>query len=442
MKKIYVLDTSVLLHDSNSIFEFKNNDIVIPLKVLQEVDKHKTKQDLVGFNARNFIKTMDELRSKGDIMTGISLGKKKGSIKAVFLDKTTMDQMPIDLDRSVPDNQIIATAFQVKNTQELETIMVSRDINLRTISDAVGIKSITYESDQVVKDSSELYTGSIELVVDDEFITRFYSDEKVILDHPKVKDLYPHQFVMMISNKNEKKTALARFISKNEPLKAVNEYSKKKNSKVFDALEAKNREQAYAFDLLLDDNVKVVSLVGIPGSGKTVAAIAAGLQQTLSDGKYNKFIIARPVQPMGKDIGFLPGTVEEKLLPWMAPVQDSLEFLIGDKVELENYISQGIIEMEALTYIRGRSIAKAFMLIDECQNLSPHEIKTILTRVGDGTKIVLTGDVEQIDAPHLNETSNGLSHVIEKFKDSEIAGHITLLKGERSIVATEASKRL
>jgi PhoH-like ATPase len=244
---------------------------------------------------------------------------------------------------------------------------------------------------------------------------------------------------MLVSSSNEKKTALARFISYTLPLKKVNEFKKG-----IWGVAPRNKEQAYALNLLLDPTVPIVTLVGRAGSGKTLCAIAAGLQQALNpDPIYDRLIVSRPIQPMGKDIGYLPGTLEEKMTPWLAPIQDNLRYLMGnDKTALDLSLRDGIIEIEALTYIRGRSIANSFIIIDEAQNLSIHELKTIITRVGENTKIVLTGDIEQIDNVYVDETSSGLTYAVEKFKAHEISGHITLKKGERSKVATLAAKIL
>tara|TARA_Y100000593_G_scaffold94207_1_gene192208 strand:- start:1496 stop:2236 length:741 start_codon:yes stop_codon:yes gene_type:complete len=246
---------------------------------------------------------------------------------------------------------------------------------------------------------------------------------------------------MMVSNANEKKSALAKFKCYHEPLKNMVHKSLPDWK-----IDARNKEQSFAIDMLMNPDIKIVSLVGRAGSGKTLLAIAAGLQQTIGlrpdENLYSRLIVSRPVQPLGKDIGFLPGTMEEKMLPWLMPIQDNLKFLMGDRTSLEMYMEKGKIEIEALTYIRGRSISNAFIVIDEAQNLTKHEIKTIITRIGEGTKIVLTGDVEQIDNVYVNETSNGLAHAIEKFKEYHIAGHVTFRKGERSELATLASKVL
>jgi PhoH-like ATPase len=440
-KKNYVLDTSVYLTDASALFKFNNNDIFIPLKVLEEIDKHKKRQDSVGVNARQIIRTLDEFRAKGNLQKGVRIGKGKGVLKAVSYEVLKDVIFPSDLDLSIPDHMIIATAMAVRQESTRRTCVVSRDINMRVICDSIGMPSEDYTTERVVHSSEELYSGLAVHLVDDQVIERFYNDEEIIIGEDEVKEKwYPNQYILMVSNANEKKTCLGRFYSHFQPLKKI------ANSKIPDwKISSRNKEQAFGIDLLMDPDVKVVSLVGRAGSGKTLCAIAAGLQQTigLRENAYDRMIVSRPVQPLGKDIGFLPGTMEEKMLPWLMPIQDNLQFLVGgNKNTLQMYMDKGKIEIEALTYIRGRSIANAFIIIDEAQNLTAHEIKTIMTRVGEGTKIVLTGDVEQIDNVYVNETSNGLAHAIEKFKDYPIAGHVTFTKGERSEVATLASKVL
>jgi PhoH-like ATPase len=325
---------------------------------------------------------------------------------------------------------ILACALNEVNDGK-RVVVVSRDINLRVRCDALGVACEGYDINQVVNDRSELYTGFERYLVDDQTIDHFYAGEKIFVDKEE-KLLLPNQFVMLISNCNEKKTALARFLAYNKPLVKAGIHK----HGVWD-ITPRNKEQSFAIDLLLDPTIPIVSLI----------AVAAGLEQVLDEGSlepiYNKLVVSRPIMPMGRDIGFLPGTMEEKMAPWLAPVQDNLKFLMGnDKVALEMYAERGIIEIEALTYIRGRSIANAFIIIDEAQNLSVHELKTIITRVGENTKIVLTGDIEQIDTVYLDATSNGLSYAVEKFKEHDLAGHISLQKGERSKVATLAAKVL
>lgn len=435
-KKIYVLDTNVLLSDFNALYAFKSNDLVIPLKVLEEIDKHKKRQDGVGANARQVIRELDKLREKGNLSEGVKLGGRKGSLSV----KSYGDyKLPTDMNQQDPDNQIIATVFNIIKTSEADTkvTLVSQDINVRVKADSLGLSAEDYTTNQIVDKAEEVYTGFAQHLVDDAMIDRFYSGEKMFLEEKDIK-LFPNQYVMLVSNANEKKTALAKFKNYNHPLSKVRDYKEG----IWD-VRAKNKEQQFAFDLLMDQDVKIVSLVGRAGCGKTLIALAAGLKQILDDRTYKKLIVSRPVQPMGRDIGFLPGTLEEKMMPWIAPIQDNLEFLMGDdKEHMKLLQEQGTIEIEALTFIRGRSISNAFIIIDEAQNLTMHELKTIITRVGEGTKIILTGDIDQIDSAFLDATNNGLTYAVEKFKPYELAGHISLQKGERSAVASLAAQVL
>ena len=313
---------------------------------------------------------------------------------------------------------------------------------MRVICDSIGLLAQDYTSEKAVTSSEELYNGFVVQPVDDQIIDRYYAGEDVFIDEEDIEgNWYPNQYIMLVSNENDKKSALARFKCHHEPLSNVIH----KNIPDW-KIDARNKEQAFAIDMLMDPDIKIVSLVGRAGSGKTLMAIAAGLQQTIGlrneNNHYDRMIVSRPVQPLGKDIGFLPGTMEEKMLPWLMPIHDNLEFILGNKHKFKSYFEQGLIEVEAFTYIRGRSISNAFIIIDEAQNLTAHEVKTIITRVGEGTKVILTGDIEQIDNIYTNETSNGLTYAIEKFKDSELVGHITFRKGERSKIATLASKVL
>ena len=442
-KRNYVLDTSVYLTDANSIYKFDNHDIFIPLKVLEEVDGHKKRQDSVGSNARAFIRALDELRSKGNLEKGVRIGKGLGILKVMSYAALKEVIFPPDLDIRHPDHTIIATAKAVQmDSPQRKTILVSRDINMRVICDSLGMIAEDYISEKAVTSTEELYNGFVVQAVDDQIIDRYYVGEEITISEDEVNEQwYPNQYVMMVSNANDKKSALARFKTHYEPLKNIVH----KNLPDW-KIDARNKEQAFAIDMLMDPDIKIVSLIGRAGSGKTLMAIAAGLQQTIGlrseSNHYSRLIVSRPVQPLGKDIGFLPGTMEEKMLPWLMPIQDNLKFLMGDRTSLEMYMEKGKIEIEALTYIRGRSIANAFIVIDEAQNLTKHEIKTIITRIGEGTKIVLTGDIEQIDNVYVNETSNGLAHAVEKFKEFPISGHVTFKKGERSELATLASKVL
>ena len=438
-KKIYVLDTNVYLSDANSIESFNANDIVIPLKVLDEIDKHKKRQDPVGSHARNIIRKLDKLRESGNLSNGVRVAKGKGLVWVKSFDSSVL---PSDLELANPDNQIIATALTEKNRNpDTKVILVSRDINMRVKCDSLDILCEDYNAEQVVEDISGLYTGTTEHLVDDQIIDSVYNDEEIYLDEQEIK-LGNNQFVMLVSNFNEKKSALVRFLDYTRPVKKVENLKRK-----IWGLKPRNKEQTFALDLLMDPTVPVVTLIGKAGSGKTLLALAAALQQTFgetaNDRIYNRIVVTKPVEPVGKDIGFLPGTRDEKMLPRLAPIQDNLQFLFGnDKMTLDMHIDEGRIEVEAMTYIRGRSICNSFIIIDEAQNMNRHEIKTVLTRVGEGTKIVLTGDIEQIDNIYIDSTNNGLSYLVEKFKDQEIAGHVTLLKGERSKVASVSARIL
>lgn len=430
MKKIYVFDTNILLSDPDCFYKFYNNDIIIPFKVLEEVDKHKKRMDIVGANARSTIRILDDLRKNGSLTRGVKIDKKYGSIKVLPPTKSIQN-----LDITIPDNEIINTALQVKeeltkNNKKNKVIVISQDINMRVKCDSVNLISENYEIEHLEIKNNELYTGYCEYLVDDQIIEKFYSGERIFLKKKDIK-LFPNQFLMLISNSNNKKTALCRFTDYETPLRKIPEY------KSIFGISAKNKEQAFALDLLMDDTIPVVSLIGLAGSGKTILALAAGLQKVINDEKYNKLLVSRPIQPVGKEIGYLPGSLSEKILPWLQPIQDNLRYLMGnDKLMLEEYIHRGVIETEAMTYIRGRSISNAFIIFDEIQNTNIHEIKTILTRVGENTKIILTGDIHQIDNIYVNELTNGLTNAVEKFKSQLIGGHITLQKGERSKVAT------
>jgi len=439
-KKIYVLDTSVYLTDARSIYSYGNNDIVIPLKVLEEIDSHKKRQDIVGVNARSIIRTLDCLREKGNLHKGVRIARGHGILSVKGYDKSLL---PKDLSPTHPDHIIIATALTEKVNQDSEktkrkVVLVSRDINMRVICDSLSLPCEDYVHSQAVESAESVYSGFSEHLVDDQIIDQFYDKEEIFIEEGE-KTFFPNQFIMLISNANEKKTALARFVNYSLPLLPVGHYKEG----VW-GIKPRNKEQVFAVDLLMDPSLAILTLVGKAGSGKTLCAIAAGLAQTLDkDSTYKKVIVSRPVQPMGKDIGFLPGTMEEKMKPWLAPIEDNLQFLMGnDKETLQLYMDKGAIEIEALTYIRGRSISNAFIIIDEAQNLTNHELKTIVTRVGEGTKIVFTGDIEQIDNVYIDETTNGLTNAVEKFKQHDLSGHITLRKGERSKVATLAAKVL
>ena len=433
-KRKYVIDTSVYLTEYQSINKFGIHDIIVPLKVLEEIDGHKKRHDAVGANARGIIRTLDSLRERGNLHKGVRLGKGRGIVSVKGHDPT---YLPPDLNGEHPDHIIIATALEEKaNNPNRKVIVVTRDINMRVICDSLGLLCEDYNSTQLVSSADRIYTGFTKVLVDDHLVESFYNKKSVYLDENQCKNLHPNQFLILISDANEKKSALALYQNAGDKLQEVIQYKK---SGVW-GVRSRNKEQLFALNLLMNPDIPIVSLVGKAGSGKTLLATAAGLHQVMekdNEPVYKRLIVSRPIQPLGNDIGFLPGTMQEKMSPWLMPIQDNLQFLMGDdKSTLEMYMDKGIIEVEALTYIRGRSISNAFIIIDEAQNLTTHEIKTIITRVGEGTKIVFTGDIDQIDNVYVDSTTNGLTYMIERFKDYNIAGHITLQKGERSKVAT------
>ena len=435
MKKTYILDTNVFLTNANSVYEFRNNDIIVPLKVLDEIDKHKKRQDGVGLNARSIIRILDDLRAKGNLHKGVRINRGKGILSVRGYD---LEDLPVSCDIESADNEILTTALtEMKKNPKRKVVLVTRDINMRVKCDSLEIITEDYATNKVVTDEKHLFTGLKKHLVDDQLIDQFYSGEHIFFDKNEGK-FFPNQFVMLVSNSNEKKTALARFINHESRLEKVSE-----PQDALWGLKPRNKEQVFAINLLNDPEIPIVTLVGKAGCGKTLLAIAAGLDQVLEKRMFKKLIVSRPIQPLGKDIGYLPGTMEEKMKPWLMPIQDNIDFLLnGESKSMEMFFEDGTIQIEALTYIRGRSISNAFIIIDEAQNLTIHELKTIITRVGENTKIVLTGDIEQIDSVYLDATSNGLSYAVEKFKQHGLAGHVTLVKGERSKVATLASKIL
>ena len=435
MTKTLILDTNVYLTEAQALFSFGRRNIAIPTIVLDEIDKHKHRQDTAGLNARTMNRVLDKLRSKGSLLTGVPLGSGKGKVFAAQYDPR---YMPAGMETEDSDNKIIAIALRLK-IEGHDMAVISRDLNMRVKCDSFGIECYDYQPQQAIKSVDSLFDGSAEVYVTPDFIDKLYSNESVFLPEQSIQ-LYPNIFLLLKVEGDDQKTAICRFISYEMPLKRIYSY------KDIWGLSAKNKEQKYAMDLLFDNNIQLLSLTGQAGTGKTLIAAACGLEQVLnstkSQGGYDKLIITRPVQPMGRDIGFLPGTLEEKMMPWIAPLRDNLEYLFGDKMALDMQIEQGIIEIEAMTYIRGRSISNAFMIVDEAQNLTTHELKTIITRVGHGTKLVLTGDVQQIDNSYVDAVSNGLTHAVEKFKEHDLSGHVTLYKGERSKIATLAAEIL
>jgi len=432
MRKIYVIDTSVLIHDPNSYLCFTGNDVIIPINVLDELDKLKNLPNEVGKNARTVIRALDKISQTGDISQGVGLNN-----NILLRINTESNYLSVGQDQSYVDNKILSCALKLKlHYDKRKVILVSKDINLRVRAKAFKIKAEDYTKDKINVDN--LYFGH--KVIKNEELGNLLTEYNILDNskgaYPEVNALLPNECVYFTSDEG-KGLALGRKIG--------NTIKKVESVKPW-GLSPRNKEQAFAVDMILDPNISLVSLIGLAGCGKTLLAIASALEAVLEQKQYKKLLIYRPIQPVGKDLGFLPGDINDKLRPWIQPIVDSLEFLFdkGDhwQKKLDLYIEKGIISYEAIAYIRGRSIPNALMLIDEAQNLSSQELKTILTRVSSGTKIILTGDVNQIDNSSLDSESNGLSYVLEKFKDSPLAGHITMISGERSPLATVAAKIL
>jgi PhoH-like ATPase len=437
--KTFVLDTNVLLHDPFALFRFQENTILIPITVIEEIDRFKKDMNETGRNARQVSRILDELRQKGSLASGITL-ESGGELRVPLINGEMLRQIPSELSEQKGDNRILAVAIDARNNSaEMPVILVTKDTNLRIKADAIGLKAEDYESDKV--DISELYTGFVQMEVPPELVDRFYSQGWLELDNT----LQPNQYVVLRDVANASHTAIGKYVVAENRVVPVIRTGKEGVWNIH----PRNLEQTCALDALLSDSIKLVTLVGKAGTGKTLLAIAAGLHKTAEESVYNRLLVSRPVFPMGKDLGFLPGDIEEKLAPWMQPIFDNVELLLSgheaEKRHSRGYrelMAMGILEIEPLTYIRGRSIPNQYLIVDEAQNLTPHEIKTIVSRAGEGTKVVLTGDPYQIDNPYVDSSSNGLTYLVERFKGQEISAHITMMKGERSALAELAANLL
>jgi len=456
--KRFVLDTNVLLHNPRALYLFDDNVVVIPFAVLEELDKFKKGNDDVGRNAREVIRQLDRLRQRGRLAEGVAWNGHGGLIRVEFSE----NERPRWLDEESPDNRIIGVAWALRE-QGVRTILVTKDANVRLKADALGIEAEDFEAQKV--DSDRLYAGYRVLGVPGDVIDQLYEEKQLPLDDVDEHlfeeqadgtrapfELQANQFVQLRNALDESHTGLARRLADTEHLIPIHGPRKP----VFGIM-ARNMQQTMALDLLLDDEIKLVTLLGTAGTGKTLLAIAAGMTKTFTEQRYDKLLVARPIMPLGRDIGFLPGDKDEKLSAWMQPIFDNLSYLMSTRggglpgtggghadsksVEqrLNSLMAEGRLVLEPLTYIRGRSIPHQFIIIDEAQNLSPHEVKTIVSRVGEGTKIVLTGDVAQIDHPYLDASSNGLSYMVERMKGQAMVGHVTLAKSERSELASLAA---
>ncbi|MCL7746323.1 PhoH family protein [Halalkalibacter alkaliphilus] len=442
LKKIYVLDTNVLLQDPYSIFSFQDNEVVIPAVVLEEVDSKKRYMDEIGRNARQFSKLIDNLRGMGKLHEGVPI--ESGGKLRVELNHRSFLRLKDSFAEMTNDNRIIAVALNLMIEEQeringRHVILVSKDALVRVKADALGLPAEDFLSDRVVE-FDHVYPGYVEIFVDADVMKKFYTNGEIAISELTKHPFYPHQFIIMKDALGSSSSALGKVEPDGKKVKPfISE-----PDHVW-GIRARNVQQRMAFELLLRDDISLVTMIGKAGTGKTLLSLAAGLMQTEDLGKYKKLVVARPVVPLGKDIGYLPGEKEEKLRPWMQPIYDNLEFLFDTKKpgELDQILAgMGSIQVEALTYIRGRSIPDQFIIIDEAQNLTKHEVKTILTRVGERSKIVLMGDPQQIDHPYLDEYNNGLTYVVEKFKDQTASGHVKLVKGERSGLAQLAADLL
>ncbi len=430
MKKNYILDTNVLLHDPNALQQFEDNDLLLPMEVIEEIDTFKKDQSELGRNARHVARTLDGLRHLGKLNKGVPLPS-GGSLRIAIAGETYTPGR-------LADDQILKLAMSLRKPDDPKTIVVTKDINLRIKADALGLDAEDYETDRV--DITELFTGHSELEVPADVLEGFRKDG--VAEAPEQNRFSPNQYILLRNSADTAHTVLTRYdgeLKKLVPLIPAPDAIK--------PVQPRNKEQHYAMDALLNDNIKVITIIGKAGTGKTLLAVAAALYKTMYEKHYRRMLICRPTIPMGKDIGYLPGTVEEKLNPWMQPIFDALDFLSNGRGGYKRSREGGLdendrIAIEPLTYIRGRSIPNQFIVVDEAQNLTPLEAKTVLTRVGPGTKIVLTGDIYQIDNPYVDSMSNGLTSVVERFRPFNISAHIVLGKGVRSEVAELAANLL
>ncbi len=456
VRKHFVLDTNVLLHDPGAINRFKEHEVVIPLTVIEELDQFKKNNDDTGRNARQVIRQIDRLRLGGRLFDGVPVNDSGGTLRIARCDRGAESV----LDLGLADNRILAVAHELVRDGN-HTVFISKDINARVKADALGINVEDFEAEKI--DADWLYTGYGEADVPGELIDELYNERQIPMDRvapflemetergDRIPFLpLPNEFVLLRNQADESHTGLARRLANTDHLIPVT----RPRRPIFGVM-GRNVQQTMAFELLLDDEIKLVTLLGTAGTGKTLIALAAGMHKVFKEERYEALLAARPIMPMGRDIGYLPGDKDEKLAMWMQPIFDNVAFLLSTRgshlnqaesrtteQRIDQLIESGKLVLEPLTYIRGRSIPHQFFVVDEAQNLTPHEVKTIVSRAGEGTKIVLTGDIYQIDNPYLDSSSNGLSYLVERMKEHSIAGHVTLMKSERSGLASLAAEIL
>lgn len=434
MRKNYILDANILIHDPQSIFHFTDNTVIIPVAVIAELDRFKKERTDRGHAARAIVRMLDSLRGDDSLARGVSL--EKGGRLIVYCEPERL----LTETNGHADLELLRIARKVKDAEpDVPVIIVTKDINLRIRADAAGIRAEDYESDRV--QLSDLYSGQVDVAVTTERLAEFRDAGELRLDTPALR---PNEYVLFRAAEGSRGSALGRAGVEDPQRVAV----LKAADETLWGLRPRNKEQYFAIDALMDDEIKLVTLMGKAGTGKTLLAMAAAMHQTLKRKRYRGVLVCRPVVPVGRDLGYLPGDIEAKLDPWMKPVVDTVEFLLesGGSVKGHNdtdaLMKAGLIEIQPLTYIRGRSIANRFVVIDEAQNLTPLEVKTVITRMGQAAKVVLTGDPYQIDNPYVDESSNGFTFLVNRFRSEAIAAHVELRKGERSPLAELAANLL
>ncbi|MBF0278112.1 MAG: PhoH family protein [SAR324 cluster bacterium] len=430
----YVLDTNVLLHSPEVLNAYPQAEIVIPIDVIEEIDQFKSTLSETGNSARTVSKMLDEYRIYGNLSEGITLPN-QGQLRIEFSLHPKADELH-GLDWSKSSNRVLSVALKLKEAGR-DAVIVTLDTHLRVKGNAFGIQVMPYQGEQK---EVVFYQGIHYETAPEENLQRFREQETFQLDGR----FSPHEGLVLINQEDEEDYHAGVFDAEQ------NQFVSADHKAGIWGIVPRNAEQHVAMDLLLNPEIPIVTLVGRAGTGKTLLALASGLEMMLIENQYSRLLVSRPIFPMGRDLGYLPGDVQEKLAPWMQPIFDNLELLLSSSDSAKNtttkghqeLVEQGMLTIEPLTYIRGRSIPHQYMIVDEAQNLTPHEVKTIITRVGEGTKIVLTGDPDQIDNPYVNKASNGLSYIVEKFKNQRVGGHVTLKRGERSELAELAANIL
>lgn len=431
-EKIFVIDTNVLIHRPDAFLSFRDSEVVIPIWVFEELDKLKRDHAGRGRSARQAIRYVNDFSKKGSLQKGVKLPS--GGILRVGLAQS--NRIPRELASETMDNKIISCALALKQEGH-DVFFVSKDINARIKAAVMGLHAVDYEKNKV--NMERLYEGVVEAPLRQEDIGGFQASGRLAWDE---RPLAPNQFVLFKEKSAGKTRHIGRWMDDQGLLKYVESWQEPVMG-----IKPLNVRQRMAFELLLDDDIPLVTMVGIAGTGKTLLALAAALKKTLEEKQYVRVLVSRPIIPMGQDIGYLPGAKQAKMTHWMQPVFDNLELIIESAKQqnlksIDQLLNNKVIEIEALTYIRGRSLPRQFIIIDEAQNLTPHEVKTIVSRAGDGTKVVLTGDPYQIDSPYLDADSNGLTYLVETFKGQGLAGHVSLAKSERSALAELAAELL